>query len=276
MKHKCVIFLTACVNPGGMANTLHTDCRQRMEEYKEALCFYLQKTKLPIVFCENTLCDMSGEFSSYIASGRLEYLTFDGNHYDKRRGKGVGEIEILEYAFLHSKLLQDGTHIIKITGRLKVLNIKSLIAVRKMFGDNCIQLRISEDGVFTQSQFFIAPMLFLKEYFIPLGEMIDDRQCCYFEHVLGYSIKNQAEYCVIPFFNFPLIDGISGTFGTHYNIHYTLLEKMYYVRKTIYKCIIFDNRYAQKKQNILERLLIKCYYGVIFVIIFVSRKINEI
>ena len=50
MKHKCVIFLTACVNPGGMANTLHTDCRQRMEEYKEALCFYLQKTKLPIVF----------------------------------------------------------------------------------------------------------------------------------------------------------------------------------------------------------------------------------
>lgn len=166
MKHKCVIFLTACVNPGGMANTLHTDCRQRMEEYKEALCFYLQKTKLPIVFCENTLCDMSGEFSSYIASGRLEYLTFDGNHYDKRRGKGVGEIEILEYAFLHSKLLQDGTHIIKITGRLKVLNIKSLIAVRKMFGDNCIQLRISEDGVFTQSQFFIAPMLFLKEYFL--------------------------------------------------------------------------------------------------------------
>lgn len=78
----------------------------------------------------------------------------------------------------------------------------------------------------------------MKEYFIPLGEIIDDRQCCYFEHVLGYSIKNQAEYCVIPFFNFPLIDGISGTFGTHYNIHYTLLEKMYYVRKTIYKCII--------------------------------------
>lgn len=62
----------------------------------------------------------------------------------------------------------------------------------------------------------------------------------------------------------------------HIIISLYTLGKMYYVRKTIYKCIIFDNRYAQKKQNILERLLIKCYYGVIVVIIFVSRKINEI
>lgn len=115
----------------------------------------------------------------------------------------------------------------------------------------------------------------MKEYFIPLGEIIDDRQCCYFEHVLGYSIKNQAEYCVIPFFNFPLIDGISGTFGTHYNIIIHSWKNVL-CKKNYIQMYYFDNRYAQKKQNILERLLIKCYYGVIVVIIFVSRKINEI
>lgn len=47
-------------------------------------------------------------------------------------------------------------------------------------------------------------------------------------------------------------------------------------KKNYIQMYYFDNRYAQKKQNILERLLIKCYYGVIVVIIFVSRKINEI
>lgn len=276
MNHKYVIFLTACVNPDGMANTLHTDCRQRAEEYKEALRFYLQKTKLSIVFCENTLCDMSDEFSSYIASGRLEYLTFDGNHYDKRRGKGVGEVEIMEYAFLHSKLLQDGDHIVKITGRLKVLNIRWLIAVRRMFGDDYIQLRISEDGEFTQSQFFIAPINFLRKYFTPLGKMIDDRKNYYFEHALGQSIKLQKEFRIIPFFSFPLIFGISGTFGTCYKIKYTLLERLYYVKYSIYKCIIFDDRFARKKQSFVDSLLIKCCYRVITIGSFVIRKINEI
>lgn len=273
MKHKCVIFLTACVNPGGMANTLHTDCRQRMEEYKKALCFYLQKTKLPIVFCENTLCDMSGEFSSYIASGRLEYLTFDGNHYDKRRGKGVGEIEILEYAFLHSKLLQDGTHVIKITGRLKVLNIRVLIAVRKMFGDNCIQLRINKDGTFVHSQIFIAPVLFLKKYFIPLKEYVDDRDYIYFEHMLGKAVKEQNEYDLFPLFDIPLIRGISGTNTQAYQSNLSVYERLQCVRWVLADNLYFNKKYALKKRPFVNQFLVKIYWTIIIFCVLVCQLI---
>lgn len=273
MKHKCVIFLTACVHPDGMANTLHTDSRQRMEEYKEALCFYLQNTKLPIVFCENTLCDMSDEFSSYIVSGRLEYLTFDGNHYDKRRGKGVGEMEILKYAFLHSKFLQDEVHIIKITGRLKVLNIRGLIAVRKVFGDHWIQLRINKDGTFAHSQFFIAPVLFLKIYFIPLRKYVDDRNYIYFEHMLGQAVKEQSKYDLLPFFDIPLIRGISGTNTQTYQSSFSIYDRLQCVRWILADNLYFNKKHALKKMPLVNEFVVRIYRTVIVLCVLVFRLI---
>lgn len=275
MSGKYVILLTACVNPQGMVNTLHADCQQRKKEYQEAISFYLQQTRLPIIFCENTLCDMRQDFSSYIESGRFEYFTFNGNHYDKQRGKGVGEVEIMKYAYSRSKLLHAGDNVIKITGRLKVLNIRKFIVVRQLFGDNYIQVRIGEDGVFTQSQFFIAPMSFLKEHFFPLEKDIDDSKCNYFEHVLGCSIREQKKYRVIPFFNFPLIEGVSGTFGIPYETQYSLLDRLYYIKYSIYKNILFNKKHVWKKQCIVDKLLIKCYYGVLAVFVFILDKINE-
>lgn len=273
MNHKYVIFLTACVNPGGMANTLHTDCRQRAEEYKEALRFYLQKTKLSIVFCENTLCNMSDEFSSYIASGRLEYLTFDGNHYDKRRGKGVGEVEIMEYAFLHSKLLQDGDHIVKITGRLKVLNIRWLIAVRRMFGDDYIQLKINKEGTFAHSQFFIAPVLFLRKYFIPLGRYIDDRDYIYFEHMLGKAVKEQKEYCLLPLFDIPLILGISGTNTQPYQSNISVYERLQCIRWTLVEYLQFHKRYALEGLTSINEFVVRLYCSIIILFVLMFRLI---
>ena len=273
MNHRYVILLTACVNPGGMANTMHTDCQQRKKEYREAIFFYLQNTKLLIVFCENTLCDMSNYFSSYIESGRLEYLTFDGNNYDKNRGKGVGEVEIMEYAFSHSKLLQDGDSIIKITGRLKVLNIKKLIFLRNVFGKEFIQLKIKSDGTFAHSQFFIAPIIFLRKYFIPLEKYIDDRNYIYFEHLLGRAVKEQNEYCLLPLLIFPSIKGVSGTNAQPYLSNLSLYERMQYIRRTLVDNLRFNKTYALKKLSFINKLVMIFYLGVIVFCIFVIRLI---
>ena len=116
--HRIVVLLTACVNPNGMSKTVLQDMELRRKQYVNALNFYLQETSLPICFVENTGFDMSCEFHSYIDSGRLEYLCFKGNNYDKSLGKGYGEAVIILYATENSVFLKRCKYLIKVTGRV--------------------------------------------------------------------------------------------------------------------------------------------------------------
>ena len=108
-----VLFLTACVNPGGMAYTKLQDGNVRLLQYKKALDWYLGHSDLPILVVENTMTDFSADYQSYIDSGRLEYLTFDGNQFDKSKGKGYGEMLIMKYGMEHSRFLKEAKRVTK-------------------------------------------------------------------------------------------------------------------------------------------------------------------
>lgn len=140
MRHKIVILLTACIHPNGMCLTALKDTDERKKQYIDALKYYLRTTELPIVFVENTATDLSPMFTPYMQSGRLEYLTFDGNNYPKELGKGYGEAEIIGYAMRHSTLLKTSTYLLKITGRIIVTNINSIAQsfILKLM-NNCVR-----------------------------------------------------------------------------------------------------------------------------------------
>ena len=116
-----------------MPFTVVSDATQSLNQYLLALQFYLQNTSCPIVFVDNSNMDKTPflEYESQYGS-RLEILSFDGNKV-KTQGKGLGEMEIIEYALIHSKfnLLLDKHRIVKITGRLIVRNINSLLKCDK-------------------------------------------------------------------------------------------------------------------------------------------------
>ena len=78
-----VILLTACVNPNGMVKTVLQDSYIRQTQYENTLLFYLMQTNYKIVVVENTSCDFSERFKSYILSERLEFITFNGNNFEK-------------------------------------------------------------------------------------------------------------------------------------------------------------------------------------------------
>lgn len=215
-----VILLTACINPNGMAYTALQDKDVRLRQYKEALDWYLLHVQNKIVFVENTGYDISPMYEEAIAIGRLEVLTFQGNDFDKSRGKGYGEALIIKHALDNSKFLKENVIIIKVTGRLICENV-SKIARKCADVDTIYGLRLKDDtGAFEiGSQVIVAPVRFWNNYFIPEKERIDDKSHYWFEHYLYDTICQwQDKGHKFREMSFPvLLKGISGSSGVKIN-----------------------------------------------------------
>ena len=188
-----ILLLTACVNPNGMSYTALVDVDVRKKQYEDALRWYLEETKLRVVFVENTGYDMSDEFIDYIHNGRLEMLTFLGNDYDRSLGKGYGEALILDSGFQNSRFfLESGPDvlIVKVTERLFCRNINDII--KKYNSANTVYSNIGKDvwgGDIAGSNFIIAPQNFLVDYFLPRRNELNDSKHCYFECLLHNAIS---------------------------------------------------------------------------------------
>jgi hypothetical protein len=233
-----VILLTACVNPDGMTKTVLQNCDTRLSQYKEALRFYLTRTSYKIVVVENTLFDFSDNYQSQVNDGRLEYLTFEGNEYDKSLGKGYGEALIIKYAFENSKFINAADCIVKITGRLKVLNINTLMKNIEIIWDKRFSF-VACDTLLNQSfafsQFIFASKPFYLDYFIPNSNKINDMEIRYFEHILAESVThwkrdgNKHYLFMIPI----EVQGVSGTTGIMHDKP-PLIKKIGIFIKSIY------------------------------------------
>ncbi|WP_455664229.1 hypothetical protein [Phocaeicola sp.] len=273
MENKYVVLLTACVDPKGMSYTYLVDNNVRKQQYMTALFFYLQKTSYPIVFCENTLCDFSNLFVDYVNIGRLEYLTFDGNNFDKSKGKGYGEVEILEYAFNNSYFLKDADMVVKITGRLQCVNINFLLKVNRLIVCPVIQTNyISGKNKMMDSKIVIAPADFFKDELISRKKMLNDSIGVFFEHILFLSICEQKRYIFLPFVIIPNIIGQSGSTGTVYVYvsKRNYAEKLSYIYYSLSNGLRLNNEYMKMKYSYnllgsiqIVRFFIKLLLGIV-------------
>lgn len=213
-----VILLTGCVNPCGMSRTALQDPQVRKQQYLAAIRFYLSNTCIPIVFVENTNTDISSEFSS-VDGSKIEFITFSGNDFDKTKGKGYGEALMIEHALKTSLFINKDSIVIKITGRLMIENFEELI--REIKSPNCIYANLvrGKYGLERKSYFFCAPSNFLKDYFLPSKDKINDSAGVYFErHLYNMSIEWVKDGGRAKEFKQPiLVDGISGSTGKKYS-----------------------------------------------------------
>ena len=248
-----IILLTACINPGGMPFTVVSDATQRLNQYLLALQFYLQNTSCPIVFVDNSNMDKTPflEYESQYGS-RLEILSFDGNKV-KTQGKGFGEMEIIEYALIHSKfnLLLDKHRIVKITGRLIVRNINSLLKCDKwhLYPYKSIVCHVNSDLTFADSRIFISLGSFMN-LLVKQKKYLNDTKGIYFEHLLCQQIKQQKTYTFFLFITEPHFEGISGSTGIKYEKPNTsLLYKLRYLnfQMGVQKQIFCENDSCSKR-----------------------------
>lgn len=212
-----ILLLTGCINPNGMTMTALSDQEERKRQYVEAIHFYLSNTCYPIVFSENSGTDISQLFQKEIQSGRLEYLSFEGNQ-NKEKGKGYGECEIIQYTLDNSKIIHyaKDKRIAKITGRLVIRNIMSIVRVHSLlFPQNTVFCAINSNLSFPDSRFIIAPESFYNT-FLKSKEIIDDLRGYYFEHALCDIIRKEKQFPYSPFLLMPQIEGMSGSSGEIY------------------------------------------------------------
>lgn len=228
-KSKYCILLTACINPQGMSYTSLLDKDERWRQYEKALLFYLKESRLPVVFVENTEFILPEQFQRYIDDNRLEYITFNGNTFDRTLGKGYGEALMMKYAFDNSTFLKECEYVVKITGRLMLNNLSSLLLEHKFFHHN------SDSTVFyfcmdlIDSRCFVSKTSFLKKNFFPKIDDIDDSRNYYFEHCLDDCLTKQSKtflFCI------PQFEGISGTTGQTYS-KVSILSRQYWRYKKI-------------------------------------------
>ncbi|MCX2473182.1 hypothetical protein OQZ33_02440 [Pedobacter sp. MC2016-05] len=222
-----LIFLTGCINPDGMSFTKLQNPAVRKQQYIDAINFYLNETDTPILFVENSGTDISKEFDLLNLQGRLELLTFDGNNFNKNLGKGFGEMQILKYAITHSTLYSSCEHILKITGRYKVLNINSFLTETTFLDSELIKLDIIRSLTICESKFWICKKEFLSLFLLDYHDKLNDSEGYYFEHALLHatfdSIKKGFRYGTLV--EYPRFSGVFGTDNTKFNDSYLVWAK---------------------------------------------------
>ena len=228
------ILLTGTVTPNGMVNTVLQDPILREKQYIDAIEYYLNETNLRIVFCENSENNIFHKINSGKKATQLECISFYGNNYDKNRGKGYGEAAIIKYALENSEFLKSADYLFKITGRVKIGNIKSLI--KKIYGyQNAIGIECWGNN-WIHSVCFFCHKDWLYATVGNYGARLND-DAFNFQTMLYNAVLKTKGINIVSIY--PYIDGISGKTGKPYvNNHifqrkfdnYTGLKGIYYVR----------------------------------------------
>lgn len=143
------LLLTATINPLGMQGA-HFSPKERALMYADALNFYIRalsnsflQEQWTIVLAENSGSDPESILSlieNHSHRVRVEYLNVGREGFDNSRGKGFNEFLLIEQAIERSEAISAAGCFFKLTGRIKVLNIVSLLR-------ECLRYRQSKNGL---------------------------------------------------------------------------------------------------------------------------------
>lgn len=214
-------IITGTIRPANLANQLKIcNEEERLSQYAESLKFFIEaKAFNKIIFCENSNYgteDLAALEEMARDNGvRLEILSFQGNVQQvERHGKGYGEGEIMEYVFDHSELVREEPFFVKITGRMKVMNIQKLVSVMKP-EKSYFNIPNSTLRTLYDTRIYGMPTEQFKRCFQKAYLKVWDKQGIYLEHIYTQTLKENG-IKVTNFPRYPRIIGISGSTGGSY------------------------------------------------------------
>jgi hypothetical protein len=186
---RVIVLLTACINSGQVVNVARRDPTFRLLDYTRALEKWLRVTDIDgIVFCENSGADLTplkALTRGATSAPEVEFLSFHGQDFDPRLGKGFGEMRIIRHALDNSQLMIDSAFVVKVTGRFVVTNIESIVrAIRNTSGVELFcDLRANLTSA--DSRVFCATRGFLNDYLLAYHHVVNDSEGVFFENALA-------------------------------------------------------------------------------------------
>ncbi len=213
-KDTCLV-ITGCVSPNANVPYLALkDKDKRRRQYIDSIEYYIKESEFEkIIFCDNSGAEAEeGLFElASVYSKKFEWLYYVGDSDNTMKyGKGFSEGEIVRYVLDNSKLMASCSKFIKITGRLKVVNINSF---KKLSRKNRSYFELR--GSILDSRCYLARKEDYNRYLLEAYKEVDDNKGRYLEIVYNEIVKSTDKV----FYPLPFalnIVGESGSSGAKY------------------------------------------------------------
>ncbi len=238
---KISILLSATVNPKETILIKRNNPEIRELDYIKSLQKWAKNVEVPIIFCENSCFDIKRIRESVRRFGdKIEFLQFDGMNYPNYRGKGVGLMNILEYAIENSNFIKNSDFIIQVSGRYYVENINDYILFLTKEKDIYIMADIRNNFKIADSRIFAFRPDFITNYLLEYKTYINDSKGIYFEHAFAKAILKaiigDKKWASLP--KRPQIIGYSASSGKKYknNMVYNIFaECIHKIRNFLFR-----------------------------------------
>ena len=131
-----ILLMTATITPDNSPELARTDPALRLEDYAQALDFYIGELGTAIdgiVFVENSDSDVSSLVALATARGagdRIEFIANYGRHSYPGRDRSYGESRLLDHGMATSRLIAaagERAVVWKVTGRYRVRNLARMV-----------------------------------------------------------------------------------------------------------------------------------------------------
>ena len=146
-------------------------------------------------------------------------IAWNGQGFDRRLGKGYGEMQTLNTAI--DRLAADWSDndwVVKCNGRYRVPSAPVFCRHLKSLNKVSLVADMTRNLTWCDSRFFAARLNCWRSHILPRGGGVDDSARMYFEHVLARSahalMAEGGQFDLLPYM--PSIHGVSGSMGHNY------------------------------------------------------------
>jgi hypothetical protein len=233
-----IILITGSISPQKVLKVSVKNSDERLFQYIESIKFWIVDTIADkIVFCENSYYNYDYKNLFELAEfydKEFEVIQFYGNNNEiEIHGKGYGEGEIIEYALNHSNLLLTEDYFYKVTGRIKIININSILREKKNKQNKFILTSLKSRGERVDTRFYYVSKSFYDLNLKNAYHNTFDSKKNYIENVFFRVLKDKN---IKSFHSYPRFLGYSGSTGKSYKLNIM----KYYLKNIFIKFNLFS------------------------------------